>query len=556
MGGKMTFIRTKNVNIILIITLLIITACSHILFADETDSDNRSYWADKAFGVSSYIPEKFTDFQFRIDGGLALRGSNSDRKNDYDNASSNQNLNFGSVIEYIHETIPRFYELGMSLDIDFMNRNGDNAIWEENASYYSRDSEYNEKGFTVRLRPNAEFGQYWKGDLFMALSFSGDLSYSKSTLDSKRYSSIENEVEDNYIEKTESHYDDEYELNANNYNINLAVTPGWGRIYYGDYAATAMYIIDEFKKNSFLLNEPTDQQMSALSDTIHLYRKLHIIDNRIRLIESNNAITEYLVNEGIIADPGAYGGYIIHDIWQYYPTSNRKFGFRVRAGMGLDYFYGSGRGTDYNFRSDLKIRYDMDNENEIDTLMYNEYEYDRLTHTKRSKKYPYLYSKIEYSKPLNMRWQFDSWLEMHYYLDAKEISERWKIRYDNPENNSDSRRETDYNDYYEIECVSEIRYIIDSRTSANLTGKMIYQTHWRDTYNVYEEFRSIIDRLYIESLDIIFNLNLTYRIAIPTELRLSGSFSYHDIESGPGYVEYDAESRNYSITAKISHYLF
>jgi len=90
---------------------------------------------------------------------------------------------------------------------------------------------------------------------------------------------------------------------------------GYGRVYNGVYAATAMYMIDELKKAGYIDKEPSYPQMIEMTDIIYQYRLKYYDDRRIHRIEALTAVGEYLQQQGLADDFGTGGQLIIQDVW-------------------------------------------------------------------------------------------------------------------------------------------------------------------------------------------------------------------------------------------------
>ncbi len=382
-----------------------------------------AYAADSTFSVDSYIPQKFTDFQLRLDGGLRIEGERTEAK-----PSSEEGDDLGEQIKsydvqelrgalatnYRYETIPHYLRLSLAAAGYDFNLNGGTG--------YIPDWP---KRFQKGIQLSIDAGVYLFSDFFLALEGYGAWDYGGTTTG---------------IETT----------HGRAYFGEIDVFPGWGRTYEGEYAATGMYIIKELRDDGILDREPDFEEMLTLTELIYHYRQTHAIDTRLHKIEALTRIMEYLQEIEAIDSTGPYGYLLIQDVWDYFPTFSRRFGHRFRVGGGMQYSYSSN---------------DLTRERKTDGIttshIYNHY--------RTTKETPYIAVLMESHHPLGLRWQIDLEGKSLFLFDRRYKYERLFINYMSGSNQPLERVTNLDADRQSLLTVS-LRYILDSRSNARLTA--------------------------------------------------------------------------------------
>ncbi|MCX6826290.1 MAG: hypothetical protein NTV06_03325 [candidate division Zixibacteria bacterium] len=466
--------------------------------------------AEATFRIDSYIPERFVDFQLRLNGALNLRGTQYDHKT-YDSTgeylsppSSNsqdiQEIRGAIRTSYRYETIPKYWLLSLEATSNFNNHNS-------RGSYQSVRS----LGFEEGISPSAEAGWYLTGDYFISGSIRGTWNYNSS--ESKGHDMA----------------------HSQNYAIEATLLPGWGRIYEGQTAATSLYIVDELRRKGILTREPSYQEMQELTALVYHYRNTHAIDARLHKIEALSKILDYLKRCEAMGDAGPYGYLLIQDIWDYFPTVSRRFGYRFRMGSGLIYECQSGQRESNGITA------------------YYSYE-----HSTRQTTRPYLMAAAELAHPLGLRWQADLSTEWKYFVNPEESYRTFSIRYTPRGELITTTEFYSYNADQTFRFSGLCRYVIDSRSNAKIT--LLYSLNHYNSRIQYEQFHSGEVEFSQRSFD-YFNsaftaaLELEYRISIPTTLMVQLHYSDTNNETGD-CLRWESHYRSYQLRAEISHYLF
>ncbi|NOY87816.1 MAG: hypothetical protein GXO93_00295 [FCB group bacterium] len=313
------------------------------------------------------------------------------------------------------------------------------------------------------------------------------------------------------------------------YSITFDVNTGWGHVYEGWYASTAMYMIEELKANNALLREPTNEEMLVLCDIIYQNRLKHAVDKRIRRIETFDEILTFLNNTGIIDATGHYGYLLIQDVWDYFPRDNRKFGWKASMGNGIRYNYLSrqkGKNTIAHY-----VQYQI-NHNNIDTLTNSYHKQNEYSHYGNEDYLFYLTGRLQYFKPVTRKWQIDIETQSWYYY------------YSN----------NDFYNYFKWWLSTKAFYIFSSRTNVNFftSYQYISRKHHLDGPPRYffEDIQKIIN------WELRLGSTLTYRIAIPTTINFNVLYSRYNYKTANSYSSSYRNTDNYRFTASILHYIY
>jgi hypothetical protein len=527
----------------------------------------------KSFRIDSYIPEKFVDFEWRINGSMGANGSDSEREaNELPQSSymhtegqtdrSSKNLSLSSLWDYEYVTVPEFLRGDLRLTLNLSNSSweqtslrSDTLGGSDRTSWDMEESDYFSWGFG--FSPGLSAGKYIVSDWFLSTGLEYSFGYGETPDSDSRDLDYDTWVYTN-VDQTEIHQvyrrteESEFRSDRRSHSLHAELLVGWGRVYTGEYASTAMYMIEELRRENLLQREPTYDEMMALTDTMYQYRQRHIVDKRIRRIEALGAVLTYLESAGAISDPGPYGYLIIQDVWDYFPrgrSSSREFGYSISAGPGLEYFRSSSQRTSISDVVRLYTRTYSDSAGVIDTLGDTSYTDHRYDYTKDKSSIPFITGKLEYHRPISRRWQFDGNANCRYYIDAYRTAET-----------EDDLEHTNYHDYYSLSAAAYATYIYDSRTSLRLTGRGYFSSR------VTEFNRAIFDSnaddpeptpdRKTESWNWLLSADLEYRMAIPTTLHLGLSYRSEFLQSEIQHSSVETRYDGYSLSARIDHYLY
>lgn len=559
--------------------------------------------AGNDFMVDSFIPEKFTDLEWRVAGGFNLSGNDNsynrmldpgDNRTRYKTANSGDSWQFDvdSYTDYRYETIPKFMELDLRVSGSYLDRSSENSsenAYSSGTHYDSSRDEYDSKQRSLSVSPMFDGGIYVDDDFFLSAMGTAGLSYTEMPDDSRHsedtdgYLIYSNEIQTDYNRSEEDSYGD-----TKSHSVSLAIMPGWGRIYEGMYAATALYMIDELRDKGLLLSEPSFEQMSALTELVYQYKLKHAIDHRLHKIEAIEVISEFLVSEGLAVESGSRRDLVLMDVWSYFPKLSREFGMRLRGGFGVLYQYQSAQSTRDHTSIYYYVRTDSETGEELsrtdpDTSISTTNDYEKSTAT-----LPYLVARLEYRNPIDVQTQFDGNIEARYYTGAKsESASRYDFTAESYSYLTDATREVDLKSFYSIQCSGTAHYILNSRTYGSLRANLGYGRFDREVTEHYLVRSGYDGSIATTSEDLKYDgasfdqwnysvdLSITYRIAIPTTLSFSAGYSVQPVAdemfsarypySNMWYVfipyndywRYNHYSeKRYNLRAWISHYIF
>lgn len=482
--------------------------CITLLFSANASAD------DSTFTVTSFIPKKFVDFQWLLKANLHMQGASTgdSGRTFYEVESINrtssedfQNISITSDQYYRHETIPRYFFYRLVTSFDYHNENDNNIDCEGHV--------HNDRSMP-RINFATEYGSYLYSDLFISIAGAGYWSFSH--------------------ESNNPYYGTREERN---YGVDLSLRSGWGRLYNGRFAATALYMIKELKSKTFLSRDLTYQELQHITELIYRYRMTHAIDNRLHRIEALQKIFDELTQTGALPNVGPYGYLLIQDVWDYFPNYSRSFGFKTSVGVGCA-------------ANNSYPQFSIVNSGQ-QTLEYG--------HTTNIQRLPYLILNSQYSLPLGLRWQIDLSGYYKYYFATFVKSDSHFYYY--LQGRSDHIIEsTNYWAYYDFNISGTLRYIYDSRTSMAVNA--FCQIGNQDALGAMQIYangdlmESDLGRGDRYDRQIGLGLFVEYRISIPTMLyvNLTGIDMRERSAMSMGFGVHNV--RQYDLSVGISHYLY
>ncbi len=533
---------------------------------------------DISFRITDYIPEKLVDFEWKVDGSTQLRGENRDQtrtdpfsswlpRQEYDHNSRRWSTAFLTDAGYRYETVPEFLMLNATLGGSFSATGTDTTeltiyrtddLWQE-----SEDTDHSQRYWSIGFEPRFDAGKYLLGDFFVAMTGRLEAKYSETPKNRRITDRFqERDGDDHLVQKSHAVNDDRGDNKE--YEVELALTPGWGRLYDGVYASTALYMIEELQAAGLLTRVPSHDEMLALTELVYQYRLKHAIDSRIRRIEALTEMMSYLESTGITENPGPYGHLVLQDVWDYFPRMPRRFGSQVRVGLGGEYDYSSQQSTDEYNTSYITLRYDPDTPHIVDTTLSSWFGHTYVYYKSKFRTV-YLAAYATYHVPLSRKWQFEAGgsARYHLYSDREMKSLVTEHHVMAPSWRRFSISDWDYSDYGDVGLWAYGTYIVNSRTSLELLGRYDYsrlEYEWKSTTEDPSGTQKDKGSSVSEYWSLRLSTGLTYRLSIPTELWASVNY-WHESpqaeEREVGIRESDDRSYDtYSINVSISHYLF
>lgn len=517
------------------------------------------------FQVESYIPDKFTDFEWKLDGGFDLRGDalDSDRnfhqgvyRNDHSvdvRESSYGDLAFGSDWRYRHETRQAIWDLNFYFDLGY---DGFTAISDGNVldtlGYPTfRTAENGSESHLIGGGFSGEGRRFVWGDKFFSWHLAWDYGYDGSSYWS------ESEEERYFYESSgnaERFIHDRKERNGHaqkrTFNLNGELLIGRGRIYEGRYATTAMFMIDELKARGLLLRNPSTGHMWEFTKLVHASRLQYRIDEREhRALVLDNLLSFLIERQYLEADKAA-ALFVIEDVWDYFPRRERRFGSDFQFGFGgSDAYENSDWSTDIeSYR--LSTRAYRDSAGQIDTIDWYD---NRVVETNDENHFwtdDYFLLRLRRCRPLSLRWQWDLSTDLVWH-----VNKRYEI--DDPEDGN----KWYWHNWREVAVTSELTYFHDARTEISFVTQ--FTSKWKEDLLFRPSkgrFTGIWSwatfRTEERALAAEIQAQVLYRISVPTQLKLT--WSHHRKHRDIWHYQYNQhlDTHDFRLTASIIHWLY
>ncbi|GAG43413.1 unnamed protein product, partial [marine sediment metagenome] len=207
----------------------------------------------------------------------------------------------------------------------------------------------------------------------------------------------------------------------------------------------------------------------------------------------------------------------INDVWKYFPTHDRQFGFKFRAGLGLMYEHETRNEDSRNTYYDFETEYHPDSADVIDTLLHNTSSQGSYDQEIDVFKCPYAIAMFDYYKPVNHKWQLNLSALVRYYFNASRVDEDSTHDTDTIDDYTLDDRKTKFEDAFKFNFTGSATYIMNSRTSGVLTGGFGY-SHFNQTMTLNE---TSYDLSTFKNWSYFWDLSIAYRISIPVTLTIS-----------------------------------
>jgi hypothetical protein len=510
----------------------------------------------QTFGVTSYIPVRFSDTEWRIGGQLGY--SNNNLKTEYSEApyqghslidseykSINGAVGLSNNLKYRYEIIPLSIILQLGLSGSMNNQKSDkfNDYSPVNGTDIS-SSRSNSHNYQLNASPSADMALYYKNNFFISLLMNNAFSFGNEDY----HSSSINESwspkfhETDSIIYTKSKDSAKSDIYRKSYSIQFLIMPGWGRLYEGRFASAAIYIIEELRRNKLLLIEPSQAQMMQFAELIYQYRMRHIIDKRIHLIKSFQSILNYLKDQNLLDNCDIMTFLLVQDVWNYFPDEARSFGFKIRAGFGVDYSYYSRHENRKDLEYYLRLINRQDSLYPVDTIAYSNGSRSNDMHKKNKSFSDYLKLELIYAKPFNHRLQFDFNFQSQYYF------KKWSDEYSGERLIS----RTAYARYILLSGSEQLRFFKDSRTrlSCGIKADYIYSQRKYDDY-----YHNTYNGPSVHRWKYMAVIGADYRLSIPTTLSLLIGYNSDNSRIYASPHE-DGHNNYFNISLDISHYIY
>lgn len=517
-------------------------------FSDSTD-----------FKITDYIPQKFEDFQLFVDGGGGFRNS----KKYYDiitrtfpDEDDDSKLRFSISSFYVNETIQRKTNFRFEIKIEnetslqkLSTLTGIQTSYEKSNSDLELDSK------KLQLNLELEREEYIHKDLFVGSSFAFDYNYGSSEYNSYNLSNIESRFTGTSITRVRIDTSLTYregESSNNGYSYDFEIKIGFGRVYIGQFAATANYFIRKLKSKQLLNKSLSKNEMIALTDLFQYYKNKQAIDSRLLRIEAFETIANYLIENKLISGDGLSPAFVLQDIWDYFPKGKREFGFQVTFGVLYEQHTTNVKDTYSSEGHEYSIQYNFPTSDQsvIDTtVFFDSYsEVERWSDQSENGQLASLITNVSYLKPIGFDWQLSINMWSFYRLHSE---------YNSGPNFSDdynyvSKENIDFDNEFEVYYDFMLTYTPTTRTRLNVssfgrfrridhTSNVVSETTFNGNTHVNKHQSNT--RVNYGSYSTM--LDIEYRISIPTTLKIETMYS-----------TLGKDSYSFTFATSIRHYLF
>lgn len=504
------------------------------------------------FKITSFIPERFEDFAWMVDGQAGIDA-------DFTKRTAETHLTTGlsqsvsrsnrTLYNVFFSTRPTYelYSRDFSLLVDlqlYLRYLHESSYSHDTTSaplrLYTEDEHGGNANGLARLWPTIRGESYLLGDIFGGLEAIGQLSYDYSpssdySLEARGYY----ESEDGYVGNNYDMRKSESSQSGRNNWIRGIARVGLGRVYSGYYASTAIYFADELRRRGLLKGELDKDQMLALTEMIYQRRLLHAIDSREFQIETYQMLLDFAMSEGMI-DSTLTASLVLQDVWRSFPGFDRRFGWKVSLGYGFALTYSSSQSTTTDIYRSLRVRFHRDSVNVVDTVSFVDESATRSYHTKSTPHQPYLVFRAEDYRPLSLKWQFDVVVEgiayFNWYSDQRTDVSRLRT-----------------SDWYTLDVDASLRCILSSRSNITFQGFAAYEHKQESSLN---EHQAVTSTRTPSQLNWSLGSRFDLRIAMPTTMRIGTAVESVTDDNVYKFSNTSQRDLRLSLSVGVTHHIY
>ncbi len=523
--------------------LFLVISCCAVLSVHAEDNDTTD------FRIQDYIPERFTDFEWRLNGEVGIEQDKrehlpylSDGTEYYESHNGDDfELSIAHAWKFAYQTRQVLFESEWSLDTYLgLSSLSSNIRSSDTDSYlYQNYEDGSSRSGKVGLAVQANLRRYLLGAIHIAGILEAGYTYDQQRSDFERnYYRQEHRVDPAVTVSREEGRISWARIVDRRIDLAGEIVLGVGRRYDGRHAVTALQMVDELKRHGVLHRRPGRETMLELTALIHHLREGHGPDAREYRISALEAIIEYLTTNGITEDRDAALLLTIEDVWDFFPSGLRRFGWEIRAGFGgVDEYY-------HEQREASRLSWQVLTWDYPDTSSMNDSVAFSRTKSRFSRGdrdwYPsdYWALRAGWWKPLSARWQFDAeaWIKFHLtengHYASNVSTENWRT----------------------ANTQASIRYVHDGRTEMSAIAFLDYE---RLAWRIHFAGRPNHDRQQ-RFWTLGMNWRIEHRIAVPTSLVVDLSYvresRWYTDHRSPGGDEYLTKS--FGLSVGVTHWLF
>ena len=523
---------------------------------------------DSTFTVRSFLPTLFKDFQWKVDGNTNFQATDNDetRVIDYHGPYSDiyrtyntegiehvgrANLSTHTVYEW--ESVQRQFSLRTGLDGRYDHQNRSEDSYNLDGIWGSTDDEIRQYRLDAIISGSAR--QYLVNNLFVQGDGEFRYAYQENRAIKNEYDSSHLYFED-YHTPGQTVIEDQVIINnrdrftvRHDNRLSGKLTVGWGRLYHGEYASTALYIIDELRNAGLIVKEPSYEDMYALTKLVYENRLALTPDERWHTIDAMHAIVKTLSESGALAQAEGHATAIIADVWEYFPRSSRLFGWDVRVSYGGSGSRTSSRLSSSEVQKIVTIIHDTAGVT-WDTATYS-YTYSQSGYSKTEPSEYYVSLAASWSRPLDAR---------HYInLDAV-VQHDFDTGDDVKIVGSPTFTYSKMSGQYSAEGKATFRYLYDERTDFSIGLSIQYLTEMRDYHHRTDSGGVFVDTTIeeVKTRRTMVNAGIggTYRISVSTDIGANLNLAYDFRKEHELWNERSYSDVVVSLSARFTHYIF
>lgn len=517
------------------------------------------------FRISDYKPTKFVDFEWRLDGEASTASNGTVRPHvynprfgvgdadEYHYGTGEVEGDFTSYWHFRRETVQMQFEFSTQFT-GIISKRSELTEYFDSGSFGSSDYTRYHVDYT-RYRTQTTVNGGLRIYLLSDVSVSGDLAVTHEYLDyethtdSRMESTVYYDVDSLYSYGTKT-TDSLSQLLRKSIALDGNIYLGWGRVYDGEYAGTALFLIDEMRYRGLLLREPNYDEMIALTEIIREYRLKHPFDQREFRSKALTVLMAYLGDHQLAREAGVKDLLVVEDVWDHFPAPPRRYGWTLRFGFGGTDSYSSSLRNYEGEAHYFKVTPNEDTPGELDTTVTDVARDNRSYHDSQFEPHDRLVGRLDYYRPLSTRWQLNGLFKAVYNIYHNADPD-----YSHPQSYWETVGD------WEFTLSSEWHYYHDSRHELVLNGSVYHArvtnnhyvprfnqgaqlTHWEHSKYEYHNWK-------FESA-----LGYSYRLAVATTLRVEATYLYSsDSDIAPSNTD-RTHNNNLSISLGLTHWLF
>ena len=533
-----------------------------VLLVSPTLGSAQPDTTDTEFRIQDFIPDRFEDFEWNVDVDAGLRTSSHSRDVDIfsvpgprerseERGRDNYNWSFRNSLGYRYRTIQGFFNIrpGTRLRLGRAEQTESSESLGSALSNRRSTSSTNELDFQQDIQLDGGIyllsDLHFRGQVYSRFQYSdrtsnvGDASESRTSAPLAPFTNAFLSADTSNV-KTRNI--------GRSLRLNSELGLSWGRVYEGDFATTAAFIVEELLSKGLIESAPSRSQMLRLSELVYQRRLKHSVDARLNRIEIVDQITSFLEDEGILRIQTKGTESLIQDVWNFFESDSRRFGWTVDG--GIKHLHQSADNSTSHEQRSKRIRItSYDTSATFDTTFSSESRV-RSNHSEDGDSSWFAFLSFGYFHPVSYRWQVNGsvrWDERVFRDDRNLMSE------ERPELTTPKERK--------IDGGIALEYRHDARNRVTLAGKLRYAEL------VSRAFSMVTDSNFQfagwEGIDnkttyytLIPSVSWEYRISPPTTIVVRANYQYDHRGRKTFVSQNNTSDSNFSLSFGLFHWIY